>query len=90
MECVSKNPASGKNYWIENYTDKQKEAFLEIGFELKEHTEIEKRFGISDYLFFKGTGEYGFWNEVETAMIDGVVCELLQEDNFDIWEAVND
>lgn len=90
MICVSKTPDTGKNYWIEEYTEEEKDIFLELGFTEKVHTEIEKRFGINDYLFFKGSSKHGFWDELETEMIDNLICELLDTNNFDIWEAIYD
>lgn len=79
MKCISKNPRSGKDYWIEDYNPEQREALLEIGFIEKLVGEAAKSFGCKDRLVYTGTEVFGSWNEAETDMIDAVVFALVKE-----------
>jgi hypothetical protein len=65
MNLVSKTPKN--NFWVENYTQKEKEFFISIGFEEKTHgqrTPFE-----TSILDYTGSGLFGSWSKEENEKI---------------------
>jgi len=87
MKFVSKQPDSGKNYWVEDYTPEDRNFFLGLGFTETDYSHIPKGFGISSTLQFQGSGMFGFWSDEEMDTIDDAIIKYLN-DGFVIDEFI--
>lgn len=87
MKFVSKiiNPVT--SFWVEDYTEEQKEFFLGLGFEETIHKVPESFGGDWKYLTFKGSGNFGSWNQEEMNKIAFAIYDQFPEiDQIEVFE----
>jgi len=63
MELL-KSKTKLKDFWVENYTDEDKEFFIGLGFTCDEFREN---------LYFHGSGSFGWWDDEQTKLIYSAV-----------------
>lgn len=82
MKLYSKNTKATKpTFWVECYNEKEKEVFLELGFEeeisaIPEHVRDENGRG-GNTLHFKGSGMFGLFSEKEYDRIVQTIFDKL-------------
>jgi len=87
MKFVSKiiNPIN--NFWVEDYTEEQKEFFLGIGFTETVHKVPESFGGDFKYLTFQGSKAFGFWTQEEMNKIAQAIYDQFPEiDQIEVFE----
>jgi hypothetical protein len=77
MKFISKNPDSGKNYWIEGYSPEDKEFLMGLGFIEKDYSHVPKSFGMNNNLYFTGSDIFGMWTDKEMDIIDNAIWDYL-------------
>lgn len=87
MKFISKHPDSGKDYWVEDYSSKDRDFFLGLGFIEKDYSHIPKGFGIASTLYFTGSDIFGMWTDEEMETIDNAIWEYLG-DGFEVEQFI--
>ena len=83
MELVTKVLKPLKNFWVEDYNEKAKKFFLDLGFEEVKYDGFEPTFKLE----FAGSGISRFWNDEEFNKIMGALESLDSErDDFE-WDS---
>lgn len=83
MKFVSKAPIT-KTFWVEEFTEEDKEFFISLGFTDKEpHSSemVAKAFQRVPTLYFVGSEIFGLWSQEEIATIIGAIRQRHPETN---------
>ena len=81
MKLVTKVLDPLNNFWVENYNDKAKEFFLNLGFKEVKYAGFKPSFKLE----FTGSGAFGFWSDKEKEHIFGGL-QFLSDEDIDIVE----
>ena len=67
MRLCSKKTNKTKEFWVEDYTEQEKDFFIGLGFTERRIKIIDE--WVSGYLSFHGSRSFGFWSEEEVKTI---------------------